>query len=99
MRTAGSSLGEKAPALKHSCRVPGAQRSTAEEAAIILKALKDLKAVEGNALGGDLTSDGATDLMAFGPRRAGTNNANGFRAQERQRFGQILAQGWRPDKI
>lgn len=52
--------------------------AAAEEAAIILKALKDLKAVEGNALGGDLTSDGATDLMAFGPRRAGTNNANGF---------------------
>jgi hypothetical protein len=39
-----------------------------DEAAIILKGVKELKALDGGALGGDLNTDAATDLMTFGPR-------------------------------
>jgi hypothetical protein len=44
--------------------------AAAQEAEITLKNVKELRAVDGGALGGDFTSEGATDLMTFGPRRA-----------------------------
>jgi hypothetical protein len=42
----------------------------AEEAAIILKGIKELKPLDGGAVGGDLTADAATDLLTFGPHRS-----------------------------
>jgi hypothetical protein len=39
-----------------------------DETAIILKGVKELKTLDGGALGGDLNTDAATDLMTFGPR-------------------------------
>jgi hypothetical protein len=41
-----------------------------EEAGIILKGVKELKALDGGALGGDLSAEAATDLLTFGPRRS-----------------------------
>ncbi len=49
--------------------------AAAQEAAIVLKSVKEVKALDGGALGGDFTSEGATDLMTFGPRRTGGENA------------------------
>lgn len=43
--------------------------AAADEAAIALKQVKELKPLDGGVLGGDLTSEGATDLLTFGPRR------------------------------
>ena len=40
------------------------------EAGIILKGVKELKALDGGALGGDLSAEAATDLLTFGPRRS-----------------------------
>jgi hypothetical protein len=40
-----------------------------DEAAIILKGVKELKTLEGGAMGGDLSADAATDLLTFGPHR------------------------------
>ncbi len=58
--------------------------AAAQEAGITLKGVKELKALDGGALGGDLTSEGAADLFAFGPRGASddkgipqTKNAKG----------------------
>jgi hypothetical protein len=48
--------------------------AAAEEAAIGLKQVKELKPQDGGVLGGDLTSEGATDMLAFGPRRAAGDN-------------------------
>jgi hypothetical protein len=42
-----------------------------DEAAIILKGLMQLKALDGGALGGDLSAEAATDLLTFGPHRSG----------------------------
>ncbi len=42
-----------------------------DEAARILNGVKDFKALDGGALGGDLSADAATDLLSFGPRRTG----------------------------
>jgi hypothetical protein len=41
-----------------------------DEAARILNGVKEFKALDGDALGGDLSADAATDLLSFGPRRA-----------------------------
>ena len=41
-----------------------------DEAGIILKGVKGLKALDGGALGGDLSAEAATDLLTFGPRRS-----------------------------
>jgi len=41
-----------------------------DEAGIILKGVKGLKAMDGGALGGDLSAEAATDLLTFGPRRS-----------------------------
>jgi hypothetical protein len=41
-----------------------------DEAGIILKGVKELKALDGGALGGDLSAEAATDLLTFGPRRS-----------------------------
>ncbi|HXR06957.1 MAG TPA: hypothetical protein VN765_06475 [Candidatus Acidoferrum sp.] len=49
--------------------------AAAQEAGIVLKSVKEVKALDGGALGGDFTSEGATDLMSFGPRRTGGENA------------------------
>jgi hypothetical protein len=40
----------------------------AEEAALILKGVKEVKPLDGGAVGGDLTTEAVTDLMTFGPR-------------------------------
>lgn len=48
--------------------------AAAQEAAIVLKSVKELKALDGGALGGDFTGEGATDLMTFGPRRPAGEN-------------------------
>ncbi len=50
--------------------------AAAQEAEITLRHVKEMKTLEGGALGGDFTSEGATDLMTFGPRRA--SGENGF---------------------
>jgi hypothetical protein len=42
-----------------------------DEAGIILKGVKELKALDGGAAGGDLSAEAATDLLTFGPRRSG----------------------------
>ena len=49
--------------------------AAAEEAALALKQVKELKPQDGGVLGGDLTSAGAADLLAFGPRQAAGDNA------------------------
>jgi hypothetical protein len=41
-----------------------------DEAGIILKGVKALKALDGGALGGDLSAEASTDLLTFGPRRS-----------------------------
>ena len=46
----------------------------ADEAAIILKGIKELKTQDGGAIGGDLTAEAATDLLTFGPHRAPNSN-------------------------
>ncbi len=48
--------------------------AAAQEAAITLKNVKEVKALDGGALGGDFTSEGATDMMTFGPRRPAGEN-------------------------
>jgi len=48
--------------------------AAAQEAGITLKNVKEVKALDGGALGGDFTSEGATDLMTFGPRRPAGEN-------------------------
>jgi len=48
--------------------------AAAQEAGIVLKSVKEVKALDGGALGGDFTSEGATDLMTFGPRRPAGEN-------------------------
>ena len=50
--------------------------AAAQEAQITLKNVKELKVLDGGALGGDFTSAGATDMMSFGPRQA--NADTGF---------------------
>jgi hypothetical protein len=40
-----------------------------DEAARILKGVKEFKTLDKGALGGDLTPEAATDLLSFGPRR------------------------------
>jgi hypothetical protein len=42
--------------------------AAAQEASITLKDVKDLKAADDGSLAGDFTSEGATDMMTFGPR-------------------------------
>jgi hypothetical protein len=44
--------------------------AAAHEVEIILKDVKELKAGDDGLLSGDLTSEGAIDLLTFGPRRA-----------------------------
>jgi hypothetical protein len=41
-----------------------------DEAGIILKGVKELKALDGGAMGGDLSAATATDLLTFGPRHS-----------------------------
>jgi hypothetical protein len=41
-----------------------------DEAGIILKGVKQWKALDGGAVGGDLGAEAATDLLTFGPRRS-----------------------------
>jgi hypothetical protein len=48
--------------------------AAAQEAEMTLKNVKEVKALDGGALGGDFTSEGATDLMTFGPRRPAGEN-------------------------
>jgi hypothetical protein len=48
--------------------------AAAHEAEIVLKSVKEVKALDGGALGGDFTSEGATDLMTFGPRHPAGDN-------------------------
>lgn len=48
--------------------------AAAKEADITLKNVKDLKASDGGVLTGDFTSEGATDMMTFGPRRPAGQN-------------------------
>jgi hypothetical protein len=50
--------------------------AAAKEAEITLKNVKELKVSDDGVLAGDFTSDGATDMMTFGPRQAA--GANGF---------------------
>jgi len=42
-----------------------------DEAGIIFKGVTKWKALDGGALGGDLSAEAATDLLTFGPRRSG----------------------------
>jgi hypothetical protein len=49
--------------------------AAAQEAEIVLKSVKELKALDGGVLGGDFTGAGATDLMSFGPRHTTGDNA------------------------
>lgn len=46
----------------------------AEEAVVILKGIKEVKSLDGGAIGGELTPEAATDLMTFGPHRAANSN-------------------------
>jgi hypothetical protein len=47
--------------------------SPAEEAALILKGVKDLKTLDADTVGGDLSPEAATDLLTFGPHRNAAN--------------------------
>src|SRR5208282_4880611 len=49
-----------------------------DEVGRIIKGLNELKALDGGALGGDLSAESATDLFTFGPRRTGANANPGF---------------------
>jgi hypothetical protein len=42
-----------------------------DEVGMIIKGVGELKALDGGALGGDLSADSATDLLSFGPHRNG----------------------------
>jgi hypothetical protein len=52
--------------------------NAAQEAEFALKDVRELKALEAGAMGGDFTSDGATDMMSFGPRRTAGGDNSGF---------------------
>jgi hypothetical protein len=43
--------------------------SASDEASLILKGIKEVKSLDGDALGGDLSADAASDLLGFGPHR------------------------------
>jgi hypothetical protein len=49
-------------------------RTAADEADNLLKQVKALKAGDGGVLSGDLTDEGAKDLLSFGPRGANAGN-------------------------
>jgi hypothetical protein len=48
-----------------------------DEAGLILQGVTELKALDGGALGGDLSADAATDLLSIGPHRNGAKTNAG----------------------